>query len=412
MHATAADREIADHFDLAQLPSSFYADPYPTYRALREHAPVKRMPDGSWFLTRFDDVVPVYRDHRTFSSDKKKEFGPKFGPTPLFEHHTTSLIFNDPPLHTRVRKAIVGAITQRHIAAMEPDLVALVDGLLLGLESKGKVDLIEDFAAAIPIGIIGNLLGIPQDERGPLRGWSLAILSALEPVLTPERARNGNRAVTEMLAYLKTLVDERRAHLRDPDTDVLTRLIVGEPGGEPLLEHQLLHQCNFLLNAGHETTTNLIGNTLHALSRLPEPKAKLIAQAGDVERMKIAVEEFLRFESPVQLGNRITTQEVLVGGVCLPADSRITICIGGANRDPAQFPDPDAMDIAREPNRQLAFGFGIHTCAGINLARLEGRVALGRFLARFPDYALAGAPLRDLRARFRGFQHLPAIVRP
>jgi cytochrome P450 len=215
-----------------------------------------------------------------------------------------------------------------------------------------------------------------------------------------------------MLAYLKTLVDERRAHLRDPDTDVLTRLIVGEPGGEPLLEHQLLHQCIFLLNAGHETTTNLIGNTLHALSRLPEPKAKLIAQAGDVERMKIAVEEFLRFESPVQLGNRITTQEVLVGGVCLPADSRITICIGGANRDPAQFPDPDAMDIAREPNRQLAFGFGIHTCAGINLARLEGRVALGRFLARFPDYALAGAPLRDLRARFRGFQHLPAIVRP
>jgi len=412
MHATAADREVAEHFDLAQLPSSFYADPYPTYRALREHAPVKRMPDGSWFLTRFDDVVPVYRDHRTFSSDKKKEFGPKFGPTPLFEHHTTSLIFNDPPLHTRVRKAIVGAITQRHIAAMEPDLVALVDGLLKGLESKGKVDLIEDFAAAIPIGIIGNLLGIPHDERGPLRGWSLAILSALEPVLTPERARNGNRAVTEMLAYLKTLVDERRAHLRDPDTDVLTRLIVGEPGSEPLLEHQLLHQCIFLLNAGHETTTNLIGNTLHALSRLPEPKAKLIAQAGDVERMKIAVEEFLRFESPVQLGNRITTQEVLVGGVCLPADSRITICIGGANRDPAQFPDPDAMDIARDPNRQLAFGFGIHTCAGINLARLEGRVALGRFLARFPDYALAGAPLRDLRARFRGFQHLPAIVRP
>ena len=412
MPSTAAARDVADHFDLARLPVDFYVNPYPTYRALREHAPVKHMADGSWFLTRFDDVVPVYRDPKLFSSDKQKEFGPKFGPTPLYEHHTTSLIFNDPPLHTRVRKAIVGAISQRHIAAMESGLIALVDGLLAGLGKKGSVDLIEDFAAAIPIGIIGNLLGIAQDERGPLRGWSLAILSALEPVLTPERAGNGNRAVTEMLAYLKALADERRANLRDPDTDVLTRLIVGEAGGEPLLEHQLLHQCIFLLNAGHETTTNLIGNTLHALSGLPVQKAKVIAQAGDVERMKVAVEEFLRYESPVQLGNRITTQEAVVGGVRMPPDSRITICIGGANRDPAQFPDPDAMDIAREPNRQLAFGFGIHTCAGINLARLEARVALARFLVRFPDYALDGAPERDPRARFRGFRRLPAIVRP
>ena len=152
--------------------------------------------------------------------------------------------------------------------------------------------------------------------------------------------------------------------------------------------------------------------SLHALSGLPVQKTKLIAQAGDVERMKVAVEEFLRYESPVQLGNRITTQEAVVGGVRMPPDSRITICIGGANRDPAQFPDPDAMDIAREPNRQLAFGFGIHTCAGINLARLEARVALTRFLVRFPDYALDGAPERDLRARFRGFRRLPAIVRP
>jgi cytochrome P450 len=406
------DRDIADGFDLACLPPDFYTDPYPIYRALRTHAPVKRMPDGSWFLTRFEDVVPVYRDPKLFSSDKKKEFGPKFGPTPLFEHHTTSLIFNDPPLHTRVRRAIVGAITQRHIAAMEPGLVKLVDALLADMQERRDVDLIADFAAAIPIGIIGNLLGIGPDERGPLRAWSLAILSALEPVLTPERAINGNRAVTEMLAYLRGLVDERRANLRDPATDVLTRLILGEGDDEPLSETQLLHQCIFLLNAGHETTTNLIGNTLHALSRLPQQKAALIALAGDVERMKIAVEEFLRFESPVQLGNRITTREVEVGGVHLPPDSRLTICIGGANRDPAQFPEPDIMDIAREPNRQLAFGFGIHTCAGINLARLEGRVAIARFLTRFPHYALTHEAVRDPRARFRGFQRLPATVSP
>jgi cytochrome P450 len=408
--SAATTRDVAARFDLTKLTPDFYADPYPYYHALRDHEPVKRMPDGSWLLTRYDDVLPVYRDPKLFSSDKKKEFGPKYGDTPLFEHHTTSLIFNDPPLHTRVRRAIVGAITQRHIAAMEPGLVRLVDSLLAALAEKGKVDLIEDFAAAIPIGIIGNLLGIAPDARGPLRGWSLAILSALEPVLTPERAVNGNRAVTDMKAYLKMLVDERRAHLRDPDTDVLTRLILGEEDGEPLSEKQLLHQCIFLLNAGHETTTNLIGNTLHALSALPEQKAQLIAQAGDVERMKVAVEEFLRFESPVQLGNRITTQEVEVGGFKLPPDSRITICIGAANRDPAQFPDPDTLDIAREPNRQLAFGFGIHTCAGINLARLEARVALSRFLARFPGYELAGEPVRDKRARFRGFQRLPCNV--
>lgn len=405
-----SERDIAERFNLSDLPPTFYADPYPTYRALREHAPVKRMPDGSWFLTRFEDVVPVYRDHRAFSSDKQKEFGPKFGPTPLYEHHTTSLIFNDPPLHTQVRRAIVGAISQRHIAAMEGGLVRLVDGLLATMAEKGEVDLVTDFAAAIPIGIIGNLLGIAQEDRGPLRGWSLAILGALEPVLTQERAQKGNRAVTEMLAYLKVLVDERRAHLRDPNTDVLTRLIVGETDDAPLTETQLLHQCIFLLNAGHETTTNLIGNTLHALAGMSAQRAQLIAQADDVERMKIAVEEFLRYESPVQLGNRITTQNVVVGGKRFPADTRITICIGGANRDPAQFPRPDEMDLAREPNRQLAFGFGIHTCAGINLARLEGRVALSLFLKRFPRYQLAGEPVRDLRARFRGFQRLPARV--
>jgi cytochrome P450 len=404
-------REIADSFDLTKLPPEFYADPYSYYRALRDHAPVKRMPDGSWFLTRFDDIVPVYRDPKAFSSDKKKEFGPKFGASPLFEHHTTSLIFNDPPLHSRVRRAIVGAITQRHIAAMEPGLVKLVDSLLDAMADKAEVDLVEEFAAAIPIGIIGNLLGIAQSERGPLRGWSLSILGALEPVLTPERAAKGNCAVTEMLAYLKTLVDERRITLRDPDTDVLTRLILGESNDEPLTENQLLHQCIFLLNAGHETTTNLIGNTLYALTLWPEQKARLIAQADDVERMKIAVEEFLRFESPVQLGNRITTHDVIVGGVRLPPDSRITIGIGAANRDPAQFADPDRMEISREPNRQLAFGFGIHTCAGINLARLEGRVALSRFLARYPRYSLAGEAVRDRRARFRGFVRLPARVR-
>jgi cytochrome P450 len=288
--------------------------------------------------------------------------------------------------------------------------VKLVDGLLVAMGKKGEVDLIADFAAAIPIGIIGNLLGIADDERGPLRAWSLAILGALEPVLTPDRAAAGNAAVTDMLAYLKLLIDGRRVHLRDPGTDVLTRLILGEEDGERLTEKQLLHQCIFLLNAGHETTTNLIGNALHAFTEWPAEKAKLIARTDDGEAVGTAVEEFLRFESPVQLGNRITTREVVVGGITLPPESRITICIGAANRDPGRFPDPDRLDLARDPNRHVAFAYGIHTCAGLNLARLEAEVALARFLARFPVYEPAGEPVRGGRARFRGFLHLPARV--
>ena len=403
----AHGREIARVFDLAHLPNDYYANPYPYYRALREHAPVKRMPDGSFFLTRYNDIVPVYRDPKVWSSDKKVEFGPKYDATPLFEHHTTSLVFNDPPLHTRVRRAIVGALSQRHIAVMEPGLVALVSRLLDRIEARKRIDIIDEYAGAIPVEIIGNLLGVPHDERGPLRGWSLAILGALEPVLTPERANAGNRAVVEMSAYLRTLIAERRAHPRDVETDVLTRLIASDSDEDGLTETELVHQCIFLLNAGHETTTNLIGNALHALTQWPAERAKLIREPAHIHT---AVEEFLRFESSNQLGNRISTEPTTVGGTAMPAGSRVTMCIGAANRDPSQFPDPDRLDITRTPNRHIAFGFGIHTCAGLNLARLEGRVAISRFLARFPDYRLDGEPTRGGRARFRGFLHLPVDI--
>ena len=401
------DAAIAARFDLSALPDDYYANPYPYYRALRDHAPVKAMPDGSFFLTRYRDIVPVYRDHSVWSSNKTREFAPKYGATPLYEHHTTSLVFNDPPLHTRVRRAIVGALSQRHIAVMEPGLVALVDRLLDRIAAKRNVDLIDAFAGAIPVEIIGNLLGVPRDEREPLRRWSLAILGALEPVLTPERAESGNRAVVEMSAYLRTLIDARRSRPGDADTDVLTRLLEGDADGERLTETELVHQCIFLLNAGHETTTNLIGNALHALTQWPAERERLLRESALIDT---AVEEFLRFDSSNQLGNRISTQPTRVGDVDLPAGSRVTLCIGAANRDPEQFPDPDTLDIARTPNRHLAFGFGIHTCAGLNLARLEGRVAIGRFLARFPDYALDGPPTRGGRARFRGFLALPIRV--
>jgi cytochrome P450 len=410
--SSSAAAALADHFDLRRLDDAFYDDPFPTFRALRDHAPVKRMPDGSVFLTRYADVIAVYKDPKTFSSDKHEEFGPKYGlESALFEHHTTSLVFNDPPLHVRVRRLIAGALTPRHVNAMEDGLVRLVDGLLDAMQARAErgeqVDLIESFAAAIPVEIIGNLLGVPTDERGPLRDWSLAILGALEPALTPAQHARGNAAVRDMLTYLEGLVASRSAAPRDPETDVLTRLIQGEPDGERLLAKELLHNCIFLLNAGHETTTNLIGNGLRCLNDAPDQKQRLLA---DPELIKTAIEEFLRIESSNQLGNRITTVETRIGDLLLPPRTQVTLCIAAANRDPAQFPAPDVLDIARHPNRHVAFGSGIHQCVGMGLGRLEGRVAISRFLARFPHYRLAGTPLRSRRVRFRGHLALPCAL--
>jgi cytochrome P450 len=405
MNANA--RELAANFDIEKLTPEFYADPYPTYRALREHAPVKRLPNGSWFLTRYDDLVSAYKSTKLFSSDKKKEFAPKYGASLLYEHHTTSLVFNDPPAHTRVRRLIMGALSPRAIAEMEPDLIALVDRLLDGLAAKRDVELIGDFASAIPIQVIGNLLDVPVEEREPLRDWSLAILGALEPVIGPEAFARGNDAVRNFLAYLEMLVERRRLQPGNPQRDVLTRLIQGEDNGEQLTSGELLHNCIFLLNAGHETTTNLIGNGLVALSDNPAQKQRLIENPAMI---KPAVEEILRFESSNQLGNRMTTEPVELGGIQLPAGTPVTLCIGAANRDPAQFVDPEDLDIGRNPNRHLAFGTGAHQCAGMALARLEGTIAISRFMARFPHYALNSAPVRGGRVRFRGFLSVPCAV--
>lgn len=404
-------RQLAADFDLEKLTPEFYADPYPTYRALRENAPVKRMPNGAYFLTRYDDLVTAYKTTKVFSSDKKKEFLPKYGNSLLYEHHTTSLVFNDPPAHTRVRRLIMGALSPRAIAGMEPDLIRLVDGLIDALAAKGKVegkvDLIEDFASAIPIEVIGNLLDVPHDERAPLRDWSLAILGALEPVISPEVFARGNKAVGDFLSVLEVLVARRRARPGNPERDVLTRLIQGEDNGERLTSKELLHNCIFLLNAGHETTTNLIGNGLVALSNHPAEKKRLIEHP---DLIRTAVEEMLRFESSNQLGNRMTVEPVELGGVALAAGTPVTLCIGAANRDPAQFTEPERLDIGRTPNRHLAFGTGAHQCAGMALARLEGAIAISRFLARFPDYALSGEPVRGGRVRFRGFLSVPCRV--
>jgi cytochrome P450 len=401
---------LAANFDLKHLSTDFLDDPYPTYRALREHDPIHRMPDGSYFLTRYDDCLAAYRDPQTWSSDKKLDFRPNFSDSPLYEHHTTSLVFNDPPYHTRVRKLLEPAVTPRTPTALQGRVEMLVEQLLDAAAEKGEIDLVNDFAAAIPVALIGDMLGIPPDEREPLRGWSLAILGALEPVLSRQQFETGVTAVADFKDYLNEIITSRlRAGQSDP-AEILSKLIGAsafagaEASGERLSELELIHNCIFLLNAGHETTTNLIGNAVDLLIRHPEAMRDLRAHPHALET---AVEEFLRMESSNQLGNRRAVRDTRLGGVEIEAGSYVHICIGAANRDPEQFPDPDRLELRREPNRHLAFATGIHACAGMSLARMEAQVAIGRLLQRFARIDPAGMPVRGRRARFRGFTSYP-----
>jgi cytochrome P450 len=373
------------------------------YKSLRERSPVHECPDGSIFLTRYRDINEVYRNARLFSSDKRAQFRPLLGDGLLYEHHTHSLVFNDPPLHTQVRKAFGNALSPKSVRAMAPAIESLVDDLLDKMAVQGESDIIRDFAGAIPVEVIGNMLTVPIEERDPLRRWSLAILGALEVQLSPEQLAHGNACVAEFLDYLKLLVERRRREMRDSDDDMLTRLLRWEDQGFKLSEKELYHQCIFLLNAGHETTTNLIGNGVQALLQHPEQLERLQNDAGLIDA---CVEEILRYESPNQLGNRTCTEDVEVGGVKVKAGTHLTLCIGAANRDPELFENPEVFDIGREHNPHLAFGAGIHTCAGLTVARLEGRIALSRLFQRFPQISLAAAPERAFRARFRGFEQL------
>src|SRR5262245_7172432 len=354
-------RAAALRFDIKRLDPSFLDDPFPIYRALREHDPIHRMPDGSYFLSRYDDCAAVYRDPETWSSDKKVDFKPNFGDSSLFEHHTTSLVFNDPPYHSRVRKLLAPAFTPRALTALQPRIEALVDRLLDRAAAQGGMDLIGDFAAAIPLQLIGDMLGIPNDERGPLREWSLAILGALEPVLSPAQRERGTRAVDEFKIYLRRLIEARALRPSQDEGEILSKLIAGSdlatvPGsGERLSELELLHNCIFILNAGHETTTNLIGNGVDLLLRHPDAMLDLRANPECIET---AVEEFLRLESSNQLGNRRAAKDTMLADIAMSRGTYIHIGIGAANRDPAQFPDPDRLDIGRRPNRHPGVGLG------------------------------------------------------
>lgn len=401
---TIDSKTQAEVFDLNSIDKKFIDNPYPELANLREHDPVHVNPDGSLYLTRYEDVRAVYRD-RTMISDKTVAFKEKFDDGPLYKHHTTSLIFNDPPYHTTVRKLLASAFTVRKLAEMEPLIGEIVDSLLDELEGAGDVDFVTAFAMRLPTEVISFMLGVPEEHRHKLRGFSLAILGALDPVVSSERLDNGNNAVSEFSEMLNDLINHRRANPEGAGQgEVLEALIFGEFEGRTLTQEELIQNCIFLLNAGHETTTSLMANGVGMLLNAPE-QYRLLTQ--NLQLVDTAVEEILRYESPLQIGNRLTTVDTRVGGQLVPAGTYIHTSIAAANRDPAMFVNPDVVDIARTPNRHLAFITGIHVCLGATLARYEGRIAFRKLVERFPAMQAVGTPERMPLARFRGYSDLP-----
>ncbi|OED44745.1 cytochrome [Chromatiales bacterium (ex Bugula neritina AB1)] len=398
------NREDAIAFDLNRIDKAFIDNPYPTLANLREHDPVHYNPDGSLYLTRYEDVRAVYQD-RTMVSDKTAAFSEKFGEGPLYTHHTTSLIFNDPPYHTTVRKLLAHAFTPRKLAEMEPLIEQIVDSLLDDLEGAGEVDFVSAFAMRLPTEVISFMLGVPQEHRSKLRGFSLAILGALDPVVTQQRLDSGNNAVAEFGELLGELIDHRRANPAGAGQgEVLEALVFGEFDGRKLTREELIQNCIFLLNAGHETTTSLMANGVGMLLKAPDQYRLLREQPEFIEG---AVEEILRYESPLQIGNRLTSEETEIGGKVIPEGTYIHTSIAAANRDPLVFDGPDKINFARKPNRHISFITGIHVCLGATLARYEGKIAFKKLIERFPDMQSAGVAERMPLARFRGYSSLP-----
>jgi len=400
---------IARDFDLNAISPSFIENPYPTLDMLRQESPVHENPDGSIYLTRYQDCLAVYRS-RDMLSDKTEAFGEKFGQCPLLEHHTTSLIFNDPPYHTVVRKLISGAFTPRKLREMEALIETIVDDLLDTIAEQNTIDMVADFGTILPTEIISFMLGIPKEFRQKLRGYSISILGALDPVVSNERMHAGNQAVSEFSEILNDLINYRR---ENPDSaqqgEVLESLIFGEHEGRKLDQKELIQNCIFLLNAGHETTTSLVSNSVSLFLDHPEQHRKLL---DDPTLIEGAVEECLRVESPLQIGNRQAATDFTFGDHRISKGTYIHTSIAGANRDPSVFADPHKFDIERKNNKHIAFITGIHVCLGATLARMEGRIALGKLLTRFPNMQRDGDAERLPLARFRGFTRLPVKLNP
>jgi cytochrome P450 len=389
---------------------AFRADPYPTYARWRAEAPVCRakLPDRqvAWLVTRYDDAVTVLKDPR-FGNERDKVLTPEQAArvpwTPgIIKVLTRTMLNLDEPDHTRLRGLVHKAFTPRLIANMLERIQSLTDELLDAVQARGRMDLIRDYALPLPTTIIAEMMGVPVQDRHKFHRWSNALVSAsgstwgMLTMIPP---------VWAFLRYIRKLVKIRQA---DPRDDLVSALVHAREADDQLSEDELLAMIFLLLVAGHETTVNLIGNGLLALLEHPAQRDRL---RDDPDRIKPAVEELLRYDSPVQMANeRYARENVTIAGVTIAPGEMVHAMLGSANRDERQFESPDDLDIAREPNRHLAFGQGVHYCVGAPLARMEGQIAINTLLRRFPDLRLA-VPPHALRRRpglgLRGLASLP-----
>jgi cytochrome P450 len=382
----------------------FVVDPYPTYHRLRAEDPVHHSPLGFWVLTRYADVIAMLRDPRLIKEPIAAFVAARFGmavPPGL----GLSMLDRDPPDHTRLRGLVSKAFTPKALESLRPHIQGIVDGLLAKVEGRGEMDLIEEFAYPLPVRVICEMLGVPVADHERFKQWGLDIARGLDAIMLPpdsevaQRSMAGRRALA---AYFRELIAERRAAPRE---DMLSALIAAEEAGDKLNEDELMATCLLLLVAGHETTVNLIGNGSLALLRHPAELRKLRDNPGLITS---AVEELLRFDGPVQRTARIPSEDITIGDHTIPKGEMVMPFLGAADRDPAQFPDPDCLDITRGDNRHIAFGMGIHFCLGAPLARMEGQIAINTMLQRLPKLALAiDKPEYRQSLTLRGLQALP-----
>jgi hypothetical protein len=381
----------------------FIADPYPTYHRLRTEDPVHHSPLGFWVLTRYDDVVGVLRDPRFAKEAIAALVAARYGAA--MPSMGLSMLDRDPPDHTRLRSLVNKAFTPRVVEGLRPHIQQIVDGLLERVESVGSMDLIEEFAYPLPVIVICEMLGVPVKDHERFKEWGVDIARGLDALLLPpdsEVARRSAAARRALADYFRGLIAERRA---SPRGDMLSALIAAEEAGDTLSEDELLATCILLLVAGHETTVNLIGNGTLALLRHGDQLRRLRENPGLIGS---AVEELLRYDGPVQRTARIPSADATIAGRTIGKGEMVMPFIGAADRDPAQFPDPDRLDITRTDNRHIAFGWGIHFCLGAPLARVEGQIAINTLVRRLPKLALAAdKPEYRQSLTLRGLKALP-----
>jgi cytochrome P450 len=384
------------------------ANPYPLYADLRQRGDLIRSPLGVWATARHATATSILRDHR-FSSSPVHQDGyrpPVYSAgDPRAELPAADLLTMDPPDHTRLRRLVYGTFTPRAIADLEPWIRDLTRRLLASADGPAGFDLIDALAFPLPIAVICHLLGVPAEDEASFRAWGHDVAASLDPTQSVDgQDRASELALTR---YLGDLVDKRRA---DPDDSLLSALIAAEEEGDRLSSEELVSTALLLLIAGFETTVNLIGNGTVALLREPGQWARLREEPALIPG---AVEELLRYDSPVQLTSRIATQNVELDGLLIPKGAPVLLTLGGANRDPEVFDQPDRLLVDRpDASRHLAFSAGIHYCMGAALARLEARIAFEELIGQYPGLALAGTPARRPLLILRGFETVPVRTQP